>query len=45
MQQTPLSTVYEAVALQLQRNMVIDTLFVNTYTIDLILKHRQPDRL
>lgn len=44
MQQTPLPTVYEAVALQLQRNMVIDTLFVNTYTIDLILKHRHPDR-
>lgn len=45
MQQTPLSTVYEAVVLQLQRNMVIDKLFVNTYTIDLILKHRQTDRL
>lgn len=45
MQKTALSIVYEGVALQLQRNMVIDTLFVNTYTIDLILKHRHPDRL
>lgn len=38
------STVYKATALQLQRNIGIDTSFVNTY-INLLLEHKHSDRL
>lgn len=38
-------TVCKAIALQLQRNIFIDTSFVNTYTIDLLMEHNQSDRL
>lgn len=38
-------TVCKAIALQLQRNIFIDTSFVNTYTIDLLMEHNHSDRL
>lgn len=44
-QHTAPSTVCEAIAIQFQRNIFIDTSFVKTYTIDLVLEHKHSDRL
>lgn len=45
MQHTAPSTVFEAIVIQQQRNIFIDTSFVKTYTIDLVLEHKHSDRL